>query len=174
MRDFSAANIVAVPDGAPPVRHACSDTSKTVSVESSPLAIASATTSIVINLASEAGGTGSFSARENRTVPVSASTSRICFALVSNATGGVWAAAAPANNAARPNATESIFKRMGNSGLPLGIAASSEWYNAPDYLSEPDLPWRFAWARMDSGVSGLVSTMIASNGDLASLTRTST
>ena len=71
--DFSAANIVEVREGAPPVRQAYSVTGYCVSRVISPAASALKTVAAVISLASEAAGTGSSSARANSTVPVSAS-----------------------------------------------------------------------------------------------------
>ena len=72
--DFSAANMVVVPDGAPPFRQAYSVTGKRVVSAISPRFSALKTTSMVISFASEAGGKAWFSLTARRTVPVFSST----------------------------------------------------------------------------------------------------
>ena len=73
MDEFISANIVDVPETAPPVRQAFSETSKVSSRASSPFFSDLKTSSMVISLASDAGGMRSSSFFANRTVPVSAS-----------------------------------------------------------------------------------------------------
>ncbi len=88
MTDFSSANMVEPPDGAPPVRHAFSLTTNVSASECCPVLTALNMTSDVISLASEAGGISLSASLENSTVPVSASTMKACLALVSNNLGG--------------------------------------------------------------------------------------
>ena len=84
MRLFRTANIVDPPDGAPPRRHAFSDTTNSVSGVTRPFAISSNRTMAVINFAMLAGAMDSSAARSNRTAPVSLSMTIACGAAVSN------------------------------------------------------------------------------------------
>ena len=96
MTDFSAANMVEPPEGAPPVRQAFSLTTNVSVSARCPVLIALKMTSDVISLASDAGGISLSASLENSTVPVSASIMKACCALVSNTSS--CAVAAPAGS----------------------------------------------------------------------------
>src|SRR5438445_6200839 len=126
--DLSLANIVDVPDGAPPLRQAFSLTTNVSSSLRRPDLMALKTTSMVISLAIEAGGIGLSASFENSTVPVSASIMKACVALVSKSCA--WAGASESRRPRRKNPAKGWSKRncmkidplAGPSGKPAKLS----------------------------------------------------
>ena len=135
--DLSLANIVDVPDGAPPLRQAFSLTTNVSSSLRRPDLMALKTTSMVISLAIEAGGIGLSASFENSTVPVSASIMKACVALVSKSCALGWSeakAAEPRPETRRKAESKRNCMKFDPLAGPSGKPANYRAFSAADQL----------------------------------------
>ncbi len=114
---FSAANMVAPPEGAPPRRQAYSETLNSVSGDSRPSVISRKITARLISLAMLPGALGVSAAFSNSTVPLSKSIRRACGAAIS----GCVCASAGSTKAARQKRTREARKTVRRVAVPPGM-----------------------------------------------------